>query len=66
MIDKKFLICTECIKDRKKKPRRFKSLRNLNIHITKKHAKNYKVRLEKGSMAILRTKRPHPKSNVWI
>ena len=64
MIDVRFLICTECQKNNRRKPKQFKSVKNLNIHLTRKHGSRYKVRVEKSTIAISRVKRPKLKSNL--
>lgn len=60
MIDKKFIICTECLKKGKcrSKAKRFSSVKNLNIHLARKHETKYKVKVEKSTIKISRLKRP--------
>lgn len=66
MIDRKFLVCTECLKSRKRKAKRYDNLRHLNIHLRRAHRATYLIRLQKGSVGFVRVKRADFRGNVGI
>lgn len=63
MIDRRYLICTECLKQRRRKPRRYSSLKNLNLHLAAAHRAPYRVRVAKSALVIARVKRRQLKNH---
>ena len=66
MINPNFLICTECQKTNKRKPKQFKSIKALNIHLKMKHDSKYKLKVEKSAIRIHRVKRHKLKNNLGL